>query len=215
MTPRLEPILRVRSVFTVLLLAGCVGSNIPKPGPDVDEDAGATSTGGAPATGGAKGTASVDASATGGSGSEDTPDAAPMKLDTPAPDTKVADAAPPGDGRPSMNPPAGPAGPWARAVKIGLVEVTQGVFIKVGMGDTVVAPAMRNSPLVEGRPMYARVHVATDSGFQARMLRAVLSIEYGDGTKFEIEDKKMISGSSTEEKLDSSFNVTGTLDGMG
>jgi hypothetical protein len=206
MTPRLEPIRRVRSVFTVLLLAGCVGSNIPKPAPDVDEDAGATSTGGKPAaTGGSKGTASLDASATGGTTGEDTPDAAPAK-DTAAPDTKVvADAAPSRDASPSMNPPAGPAGPWARGLKIGLVEVTQGVFIKLGMGDAVVAPEMRSSPLVEGRPLYVRVQVATDSGFQARMLRAVLSIETA-GTRFEIEDKKMISGSSTEEKLDSSFN---------
>jgi hypothetical protein len=212
MTPRLEPLFGVRSVLAAMLVAGCVSSNVPRPGPESDDDGSAPpgNTGGG---GGSKGPASLDAAEPGGEGGAGgavmTPDAA-SKPDVAAPaDARVADSAPvtnTGDAKPSTNPPAGPAGPWARGVKIGLVEVTQGVFIKIGMGDTVVAPDMRNGPLIEGRPLYARIHVATDGGFSARMLRAVLSIEYGDGTKFEIEDKKMISGSSTEEKLESSFN---------
>jgi hypothetical protein len=203
MTPRLEPIFGVRSILA-LLLAGCVSSHVPRPGPDLEADAGAAATGGAPATGGASGTASLDAAAPGGSGGMVAPDAALARADVAGAEARPGDAA--GDDARPANPPAGPAGPWARGVKLGLVEVTQGVFIKIGLGDTVVAPAMRSSPLVEGRPLFARVHLATDAGFQARTLRAVLSVEYGDGTRFEIEDKKMISGASTEEKLESSFN---------
>jgi hypothetical protein len=89
---------------------------------------------------------------------------------------------------------------------VGLVEAAQGVFVKIGAGADVVAPAMRNAPLIEGRPLMARVHVTTDAGFVPRKLRAVLSIGYADGSKFEIEDSKMISGASVLERLDSTFN---------
>jgi hypothetical protein len=37
-------------------------------------------------------------------------------------------------------------------------------------------------------------------------LRAVLSVGYGDGTKFEIEDTKMIAGPSNVERLETTFN---------
>jgi hypothetical protein len=110
------------------------------------------------------------------------------------------------DGGPSPNPIAGPPGPWARGVRVGLVEVTQSVFIKVGDGETVVDPGMRNAPLIEGRPMMARVHVNTDGAFTARRLRGVLSLEYGDASKFEIEDAKMINGASNVERLETTFN---------
>lgn len=147
---------------------------------------------------------------TGGAGapdaaaSDNTPDAAaPVDLRR---DTASVVTPPSGDGGVSPNPPAGPAGPWARNLRVGLVEVSQGVFVKIGEGNMTVAAGMRNAPLVEGRPMFARVHVATEQGFTARRLRAVLSLEYGDGTKYEIEDAKMISGASNPEQLATTFN---------
>jgi hypothetical protein len=205
MTPSLVPNLCLRSALAVaLLLTACTGSTVPRPGPQTEEDdAAAGGSGPANGTGGTAGTPKADAAP-----DPVTPDAAVVKADTAPPaDTRAGDAAsaPTGDAKPSPNPPAGPAGPWARSLKIGLVEVTQGVFIKLGAGDSVVEPGMRNAPLIEGRPLYVRVHVAPEMGFTARMLRAVLSIER-EGGKFEIEDKKMISGASTVDKQDSTFN---------
>jgi hypothetical protein len=104
------------------------------------------------------------------------------------------------------NPVAGPAGPWARGVRVSLVEVTQGVFIKVGDSSAVIAPGMRNAAVIEGRPVFARVHVATDAGFVPRKLRAVLSVGYADGSKYEIEDAKMIAGPSNVERLETTFD---------
>ncbi len=111
--------------------------------------------------------------------------------------------APPGGPTPT---PAQPPGPWARNVQIGLIEAAQGVFVKLGADGQAVPAAMRNAPLVEGRPMFTRVHVTTANGFTARQLRAVLSLSYMDGTKYEIEETKMISGASNVQMLNSTFN---------
>jgi hypothetical protein len=100
----------------------------------------------------------------------------------------------------------GPPGDWARGVQLILVEVSQAVFIKLGEGTQVVDVAMRNAPVIEGRPLLARVHVNPAAGFTARRLRAVLTVDYGDGTSKQLEDGKTISGRSDPEKLDSTFN---------
>ena len=110
--------------------------------------------------------------------------------------------------------PAGPPGPWARGVTVGLVEVTQGVFVKIGEGSTVLDPAMRNAPLIEGRPVFVRVHVVAGAGFTARRLRGVLNWEVGDGTTRAIEDARMIAGSSNVERLDTTFNFLVPADGV-
>ncbi|HEY0706689.1 MAG TPA: hypothetical protein VGG33_07830 [Polyangia bacterium] len=126
-------------------------------------------------------------------------------------DARPSDVGAPSDVRPSgdlaPNPMAGPAGPWARGVRVGLVEATQGVFVKLGEGAAVVDAAMRNAPLIEGRPLFVRVHVATQAPFTARRLRAVLSLQYADNTKFEIEDAKMISATSMPDNLATTFNL--------
>jgi hypothetical protein len=102
------------------------------------------------------------------------------------------------------SPSAGPAGPWARGVTVGLVEVTQGVFIKLGEGAMVVPVAMREAPLIEGRPLFVRVHVG---GMLGRRLRAVLNVSYGTaGGDKGFEDAKMLAGPSDVERLDSTLN---------
>ena len=65
---------------------------------------------------------------------------------------------------------------------------------------------MRNAPIIEGRPLFARIHVATDMGFAARRLRAVLSLDYGAQGKYEVEETKMIGGASMAAQLASTFN---------
>jgi hypothetical protein len=101
---------------------------------------------------------------------------------------------------------AGPPGPWARNVAIGLVEVSQGVFIKVGEGATVVPAGERNAPLIERRPLLVRVHVTPEAGFTARRLRGVVTVGSGDGSK-QYEDAKMIAGKSDPERVETTFNV--------
>jgi hypothetical protein len=120
---------------------------------------------------------------------------------------------PPGGVMPPPPPPGGPTptpaqppGPWARNVQVGLVEASQGVFVKLGDNGQAVATAMRNAPLIEARPMFTRVHVTAGNGFMARQLRTVLSLAYMDGSKYEIEETKMISGSSNVQMLNSTFN---------
>jgi hypothetical protein len=100
---------------------------------------------------------------------------------------------------------AGP-GVWARGIQPGLVEIAQAIFIKVGDAGAVVPPAMRNSKLIEGRAAFLRLHVRAEPGFAARPLRAQLTVTAADGTETILTDGKTISGSSTSEKIDSSFN---------
>jgi hypothetical protein len=149
---------------------------------------GQAGSGGSPAVdaaAGRGGSGSVDASGTGGSGAGGS---GPVI----------------GDGGSPM---AGPAGPWARGVAIGIVEITQAVFIKIGQGATVVDPAMRNAPVIEGRPLFVRTYVAPGAGFTARRLRAVVTIEYEGGTSKGFEDTKMISAASDSERLETTLNV--------
>jgi hypothetical protein len=129
------------------------------------------------------------------------PDAGPGNDSAPSVDTAPADAA--GD-----SPPA--AGAWARQLRLGLVEVSQSVFIKLGEGDTTVAPAMRNAEVIEGRAMMVRVHIRPEAGFTARMLRAVLTLSYPMATPpapdAAFEETKLLSGASDPEKMETTFN---------
>jgi hypothetical protein len=129
-----------------------------------------------------------------------TPDAA-RTPDVAAPDVTPPDVAP------------GTPGPWAQKIQIGLVEVSQAVFIKVGDGATVVAPAERNSTLIEGRTMFFRVHVRPEAGFMPRPLRGSLTLGYADGSKRSFDDTKTISAASDTEKIDSTFNFLVPADG--
>jgi hypothetical protein len=103
--------------------------------------------------------------------------------------------------------PAGPAGPWARAIQVGLVEVSQATFVKIGEGTEVVPAAMRNAPLIEGRPLVVRVHVVPAAGYTPRMLRGVVALAYAGQPGKQFEEAKMIAGRSDPEKVATTFNV--------
>ncbi|HXU83056.1 MAG TPA: zinc-dependent metalloprotease family protein [Polyangia bacterium] len=121
------------------------------------------------------------------------PDAAALAKDT-APDLAPDVALPPD---------AGPIA--ASGVKVGLVEASQAVFVKIGEGDKVVPTLDRNAALIEKRALFLRVHVVTESGWMARPLRAVLTLAVA-GEEQTLEDTRMIAGSSDTQKLESSFN---------
>jgi hypothetical protein len=101
----------------------------------------------------------------------------------------------------------GSAGPWARNVRIGLVEAAQSVFVRLGDGATTVAPGARNAEVIEGRPLLVRVHVQPAAGFTPRRLRGVLTVSPGDAAAgLALEDAKMIGAASDPEKLETTFN---------
>jgi hypothetical protein len=126
----------------------------------------------------------------------------------PPPVDPPATPPPGGPGANPGSPPAGPAGPWARGIQIGLVEVAQATFIKIGEGQTESPMAMRFTPLIEGRPMVVRIHVTPGEGFTARQLRGVVALNYMGGASKQFEEAKMISGPSTTDRLQSTFNIT-------
>jgi hypothetical protein len=97
-------------------------------------------------------------------------------------------------------------GAWARGVQLSLVEISQAVFIKLGDDKGVVPTAMRNSKLLPGRAAYVRAHVRPDLPFTARPLRAVLTLGQSGGSEQSFPVMQMVSGPSTPEKLDSTFN---------
>jgi hypothetical protein len=148
-----------------------------------------------------------DASVAGRGGAGGRPDGSTPRADAAAdraaPSTDVADAAVMGGEAGSAVP---VAGPWARGVRLGLVEATQSVFIRLGQGEMVVPPEMRNAEIIEGRLILVRAHLVTDAGFTARPLRAVFTLAYDDGSSHSVEDRKMVAGSSNGGQLDSTLN---------
>jgi hypothetical protein len=176
-----------RVLLPLLLAAGCTGAIPERPAPPAPSPAAAdAATPPAPVP-------ALDAAAP--------PDLA-ADAEERAPDAEIAP-----DAAPDLGPlPPGAAGPWATGVKVALLEAAQAVFIKIGDDGGEVPPAMRNSTLIEGRATFLRLHLRTDAGFTARPLRAVLTLEYADGSKQTFEDGKIISGTSAPEKLDSTFN---------
>jgi len=167
-----------RGLVMLAVLAGCQGSVSPRMNnlAPPDEAADADDLSGKPAPG--------DAATR--------PDAAPGK-----------DSAP--DLTPDLPPPVDAGPVWARNVKVGLVEVAQAVFVEIGKGDTVKPTLDRSGPIIEGRALFLRAHVVTEAGWTARRLRAVLTLQL-EGKATDIEDTRMIDGSSDTEKLESSFN---------
>jgi hypothetical protein len=88
-----------------------------------------------------------------------------------------------------------------------VVEVSQATFIKLGEGAESVAVSARNAPIIEGRPLVVRVYVNPATGFAARRLRGVVSIDYAGAAGKQFEEAKMISVRSDPERVDSTFNV--------
>jgi hypothetical protein len=111
-------------------------------------------------------------------------------------------AAPDGDGD------GGAAGSApARNLRIGLVEVSQSVFIRLGEGAMLLEPGQRNAELIEGRPMMVRVHVLPAAGFMPRPLRGQLAIVQADAAgEMVLQEQKTISAASVPEKLETTFN---------
>lgn len=93
-----------------------------------------------------------------------------------------------------------PVGSLAAGVRITEISVNQAVKIPLMSGG--VAVTNRNAPVVQGRPAFLRVFVATDAGFQARPIIARLSVA-GQADQTVSHD---VSGPSSDANLGSSFN---------
>jgi hypothetical protein len=104
---------------------------------------------------------------------------------------------------------AGPivAGALARNLRLGLIEGTQGVFVPIARAGTAVPVADRKADLIEGRPLFLRVHVTPGAGFVARPLQAILAISSdGQATPALFEETKSIAAASRSVDLASTFN---------
>ena len=193
-----------RVFWSVLFLAAtvqCSGSITPPGATDpepVETGKGGSGGGAAGANGGVGGSGGRSSPESGGETGASGPDAsAGQDSGTSPPGSAPAEDA-------GVN--STPAGPWARGIQIGLVEVSQGVFIKLGEREQVVAPADRNAPLIEGRPMVVRIFVTPGPEFTSRRLRGVVSIETNGVTK-QFEETKTINEASDPDEIDSTFNV--------
>jgi hypothetical protein len=142
------------------------------------------------------------------------PDAAlDPDLATPAPDASPDVSLPP-DLAPDLPPDAPPPLVHARDLQISRVEISQSVFVRLDDAGAVVPLAKRNAPIIEGRPLFVRVHVATASGFSARRLRGRLILTATDGSTRELDDQRDISASTKPDLLDGSFNFLVPAEGV-
>ena len=158
--------------------------------------------------GGGNGGGSGDGSG-GGSGSlPPPPDGGPSGAPVDPDAAGNADAGGAGDGAaPESDAGGGPPGPLARDIALGLIEGAQGVFVPLVRAGALVPPADRKTDLIEGRPLFIRIHVVPGKTFAARPLRAVLTVTSDDQpTPARFEDSKMIAEASRSDDLASTFN---------
>ncbi len=117
--------------------------------------------------------------------------------------TDATEPTPPADPTDPDNPPA----PIVPNIAISEVAVFQGVKVAVAEAGELVPIESRNAPVVANRPGIVRVYVTPGAGWRSREVTAELRLVAGD-TKFPIlRETKRIKGPSTDEDLDSTFNI--------
>ena len=110
--------------------------------------------------------------------------------------------------------PATPTGPLVNGVSITDVAFFQGVKVAVVTAGKVVTKSGRNAPVVVGRPAAVRVYVKSDSSYKGSSVTAQLQLV--DGTKRLpiLSDTKTVSGTSTDDNPQSTFNFEVPADSL-
>ncbi|MCW5814454.1 MAG: hypothetical protein KIT84_25730 [Labilithrix sp.] len=107
---------------------------------------------------------------------------------------------------PDSTDPSTPPGAIVSGLTITDVAVFQGVKVPI-VADGAEVKSKRKAPVVGGRPGIIRVYVKAEKGFKAREVTAELRLATEDGAFPIIREKKRISGDSSEEDADSTFNI--------
>jgi hypothetical protein len=103
--------------------------------------------------------------------------------------------------------PEAPPAPILPGLAVTNIAVFQAVKVPVVVSGKPVATATRKAPVVAKRPGVIRVYVAPASSFAPRDVTAELRLVNGDKKFPIIRETKRISGASTDEDLNSTFNL--------
>jgi Peptidase M66 len=121
----------------------------------------------------------------------------------------IFDSGPPAD--PSVSNPCG-TGPEPLAANINVTEIAIYQTVKVPLFKDGAWVTTRNAAVVQGKKSMVRAFVAPQGAFAPHALRGVLTLDNG-GTRVGVAAERMISGASTEENTNSTFDfqVDGAL----
>lgn len=126
----------------------------------------------------------------------DADSASPTDAFVPIDGTFITDADPPAV-RPTL----------ANDITVSEVAVFQGVRVAVFSNNDVIAPAMRNAPLVSGRDTVVRVYVTPKPGFRPRTLTAQVDWYFARGAWNGYYDTRMITAASSDATAASVFTI--------
>ncbi|MDB4975867.1 MAG: hypothetical protein JWN48_4208 [Myxococcaceae bacterium] len=96
------------------------------------------------------------------------------------------------------------------AVGVHIAEIALYQTVKVSLYKDGAWVSVRNAPVVQGKKSLLRVFIETLPDYQARNLRAVLTLSDGSAVTT-VEDERMLTADSTDEQLNSTFSFQ--LDG--
>jgi hypothetical protein len=100
------------------------------------------------------------------------------------------------------------------AANVRLRELSMYQTVKIPLYKDNAWVTTRNATLVQGKKSFVRVFVEPQSGFTARPLRALLTLD-NNGTKTVLSGERMISRASTDEALDSTIDIPVAGDAIG
>ncbi|MFO7565968.1 MAG: hypothetical protein R6X02_25215 [Enhygromyxa sp.] len=93
----------------------------------------------------------------------------------------------------------------ARGISITQVEANQGTAVFVGEDGEWIEAAARLGPLVRDRNTLIRIHYQVDTGWIERELEARLILEFEDGSRKTLVQRREVAGSSAPNSLAQTF----------
>ncbi len=93
----------------------------------------------------------------------------------------------------------------AQGIAVDVVEVNQGVSVKIGAEGASVGPTERTAPVVARRNALVRAFYTLEPGFEPRAIEGRLVLEHADGTIETLSDEKPIEDAASPADLDGTF----------